>query len=214
MSTLPRPRREGAWTELLLRAFALTTYAVLVGNVARAWWADPSRITLLLLLASESFTLGLVLLARRAGGRDLSPIAMAATLYAAFFFVFFQYQGTQHLAPEWLGATLQLAGLGWQVASKVALGRCFGLLPASRGLVTRGPYRVVRHPIYLGYFIAHIGFLVTNFSWVNLFVLATLYLAQTVRMQREEAVLRAGEQGAQYQAYCTLVRYRLVPRVF
>ena len=208
------PLREGALTELLLRAFALATYGVLVGNVAMAWWADTSRITLLLLLASESFTLGLVLFARRAGGRDLSPIAMTATLYAAFFFVFFEYRGTQHLAPEWLGAALQLAGLGWQVASKVALGRCFGLLPASRGLVTHGPYRVVRHPIYLGYLISHIGFLLTNFSWVNLLVLATLYVAQTVRMQREEAVLQAGDHGAQYQTYCAAVRYRLLPYLF
>jgi protein-S-isoprenylcysteine O-methyltransferase Ste14 len=214
VKTQPAIQREGALTELLLRTFALATYGVLVGNVAMAWWADTSRITLLLLLATESFTLGLVLFARRAGGRDLSPIAMAATVYAAFFFVFFEYKGTQHLVPEWLGATLQFVGLGWQVASKAALGRCFGLLPASRGLVTHGPYRVVRHPIYLGYLIAHVGFLLTNFSWFNLLVLATLYLAQTVRMQREEAMLQAGEHGGQYHAYCTLVRYRLVPYLF
>lgn len=206
--------RDGALTETLLRAFALATYGVLVSNVAMAWWADTSRVTLLLLLASESFTLGLVLFARRAAVRDLSPIALAATLYAAFFFVFFQYQGTQHLVSEWLGAALQLTGLAWQTVSKVALGRCFGLLPASRGLVTHGPYRIVRHPIYLGYLIAHVGFLLSNFSWINLFVLAALYLAQTVRMQREEAVLHAGERHAEYQAYCTEVRYRIVPYVF
>ena len=141
-------------------------------------------------------------------------IAMAATLYAAFFFVFFQYQGTRHLIPEWLGATLQLTGLAWQAASKMVLGRCFGLLPAARGLVTRGPYRLVRHPIYLGYLISHVGFLLTNFSWRNVLVLAALYLAQTVRMQREEAMLNAGERRTEYEAYCASVRYRIVPYVF
>ena len=35
--------REGALTEWLLRAFALLIYGLAVANLARAWWADPSR---------------------------------------------------------------------------------------------------------------------------------------------------------------------------
>jgi protein-S-isoprenylcysteine O-methyltransferase Ste14 len=206
--------RDSALTEGLLRIFALLALSFFVTNIAYHWWADTERITLLLLLISEAFTLALVLFARRAIVRDMSPLAMGSTLYACFFFVLFIYDGTNHLAPEWVAASLQLAGMAWQLASKATLGRCFGLLPAARGLVTRGPYRVVRHPIYLGYLISHIGFLLGNFSWLNLGVLALLYAAQVVRMLREEAMLASGEQRSAYNKYCATVRYRLVPFVF
>jgi protein-S-isoprenylcysteine O-methyltransferase Ste14 len=206
--------RDSALTEGLLRAFAVLAYGLMVGNVAYHWWADTSRYTLLLLLLTEGFTLALVLIARRAVVRELSPVALLATMYAVFYFAFFGYAGTVRMIPEWIGVTLQFVGLAWQVFAKATLGRSFGLLPADRGLVTNGPYRVVRHPIYLGYLIAHIGFLLSNFSLQNLLVLTLLYLAQALRMWREEAVLKAGAQRAAYEAYCATVRYRIVPYLY
>lgn len=203
---------EGRLTEWLLRSFALLALAFVLARWGYAWWQDPSRGTLLLLIVSESYTLALVLLARRAERRDLSLPAIAATLYATGFVALLTPSGTQARAPEWVGASLQLAGLLWQFSAKVALGRSFGLLPAQRGLVVRGPYRVVRHPIYLGYLIGHAGFLLVNASPRNAAVLALLYVAQVVRMRREEAVLDDAQTG--YRAYRRRVPWRLIPFVY
>lgn len=207
-STAPQ---EGALTEWLLRGFALVIYGVAVSNIAQAWWADRSRITLLLLLLTEGYTLALVLIARRAGSRDMTPLAVLATGYAAFFFVLLKPEGTQRFVPEAAGIALQVIGMAWQMASKYALGRSFGLLPAARRIVVAGPYRVVRHPIYLGYLISHIGFLLVNFSWRNLAVIAVLYAAQVYRIGREEAVLAS---SSDYRAYQGRVRWRLLPLVY
>ena len=207
-----KPAAEGRWTEWLLRGFALLLMALIVVRWGHAWMLDHSRWTVLLLLVSEGYTLMLVLLAHRAVQRDLSPLAMAATIYACCAAALLNDQGTTRLAPEWAGVALQLVSMAWQFTAKVVLGRSFGLLPAQRGLVTAGPYRVVRHPIYCGYLIGHVGFLLANFSWRNAAVLGLLYVAQVIRIQREEAVLAAA--SGDYRHYQQCVRWRLLPLVY
>lgn len=198
-------------TEWLLRGFALLAYGIAVSNLASAWWADPSRLTLLLLLLTEGYTLLLVMTARRASIRDMAPATVVATMVAAFFFVALDARDTTRLIPESAGVVLQVLGTCWQFTSKFFLGRSFGLLPAQRGLVMAGPYRLVRHPIYLGYLIGNTGFLLANFSWWNLGVFAVLYVAQVYRIAREEAVLAASDD---YRAYQQRVRWRLLPFVY
>ena len=206
------PPVEGQSTEWLLRGFALLLMVFIVARWGHAWMVDHSRWTALLLLVSEGYTLLLVLLAHRAIQRDLSAAAMAATIYATCSGVLLGDEGTARLAPEWVGAGLQLASMLWQFTAKVFLGRSFGLLPAQRGLVMTGPYRLVRHPIYFGYLIGHIGFLLANFSWRNAAVLALLYVAQVIRIQREETVLASNDED--YGRYQQRVRWRLLPFVY
>jgi protein-S-isoprenylcysteine O-methyltransferase Ste14 len=208
----PAPATEGRLTEWLLRGFALLVFVFVVARWGQAWLADRGRWTALLLLVSEGYTLALVLCARRATHRDMSVPAAAATIFATCFVVLLGAQDTGRLVPEWAGAGLQVASMAWQFTAKIFLGRSFGLLPAQRGLVTGGPYRLVRHPIYFGYLVGHIGFLLANFSWRNVAVLAVLYVAQVIRIAREETILSATDAG--YLRYRHLVRWRLVPFVF
>jgi protein-S-isoprenylcysteine O-methyltransferase Ste14 len=210
------PSQEGQLTEWLLRSFAALLLAFIVVRWGYAWVNEPARLSLLFLLISESYTLLLVLLARRAGARDMSLPAMLATAYAIGFMLLLEPQGTLRLVPEAVGVTLQMLSIAWQFTAKVFLGRSFGLLPAHRGLVMRGPYRFVRHPIYFGYLVGHVGFLLVNFSWRNAIVLGVLYAAQVVRIQREEAMLSqgSGQAGSDYRHYQTRVRWRLLPFVY
>ena len=55
-----------------------------------------------------------------------------------------------------------LLGTVFTIWSLAVLGRCFGLFPEVRGLVLRGPYRLVRHPVYLGEIVAALGLLLAK----------------------------------------------------
>ena len=104
-----------------------------------------------------------------------------------------------------------LLGLYVQISAKVILGRSFGLIAANRGIKVAGPYRIVRHPIYAGYIITHVGFLLGFPSLWNLGLYSTQLLVQVARLLREEHLLK---QDLSYRAYAANVRYRLFPMIF
>src|SRR5256885_15200458 len=117
-----------------------------------------------------------------------------------------------HSSP-WLalaGEAIATVSCLWLLASVLALGRCFGVLPEARGLVTRGPYRAVRHPVYLGEIAACAGLALAAPSLRNGLVLAVFVGAQLVRMGFEERALT--HAFPEYAAYAERTP-RLIPRL-
>lgn len=110
-----------------------------------------------------------------------------------------------------LCSAILLVGFYVQVASKVILGRSFGVVAANRGVKIEGPYRFVRHPIYAGYTIVHVGFLLGFPSLHNLILYSVTLAIQIARLMREERLLK---QDPSYREYASRVRYRLIPMVF
>jgi protein-S-isoprenylcysteine O-methyltransferase Ste14 len=116
--------------------------------------------------------------------------------------------------PYWgveAGLGLQLAGLAVALASLAALGRSFGFVAADRGLVTRGPYAVVRHPVYAAYVLIQCGYVLQAISVRNIAVLAVATGCNAGRAICEERILA---ERSDYAAYRKGVRSRLLPGVW
>jgi protein-S-isoprenylcysteine O-methyltransferase Ste14 len=108
------------------------------------------------------------------------------------------------------GDVLAVTACAWLLVSVLTLGPCFGVLPEARGLVMRGPYRFVRHPVYLGEIGAVAGLTLSSSAAWSFAVLGAFVAAQLVRMHMEEDALTAA--FPEYRRYATQTG-RLLPRL-
>jgi protein-S-isoprenylcysteine O-methyltransferase Ste14 len=116
--------------------------------------------------------------------------------------------------PHWgvvAGLDVQLVGLAICVASFVALGRSFGFAAADRGLKRRGPYALVRHPIYASYFLLQGGYVLQSMSWRNALVMFVVCSCNVGRAVAEERLLASNGPYAEYREN---VRWRLLPGIW
>ena len=143
--------------------------------------------------------------------RSREPIAFLAFGVALTAIVLLrQPSGTESTTVVLIGDLVALASCVWLLAAVLALGRCFGMLPEARGLVTRGPYAIVRHPVYVGEFGTFAGFLVAAPTAWNLSCILAFCAAQAVRMRLEErALTREFPEYTEYAARTPLVVPRL-----
>jgi protein-S-isoprenylcysteine O-methyltransferase Ste14 len=115
------------------------------------------------------------------------------------------------LVPQSLTIAASVAGLAIVIAGKITLGRSFGLMPANRGVVSSGVYRIVRHPIYLGYLVTHVAFLAATPSAWNI---AALFAADAALLARAVCEEKTLSRDARYRTYQQAVRWRVCPGVF
>jgi protein-S-isoprenylcysteine O-methyltransferase Ste14 len=116
-----------------------------------------------------------------------------------------------HILALVAGPLLYFPGMGLALWGRLALGENYfvstGLgaqLFANQQLVTRGPFAIVRHPMYTGLILAAVGSLFIYHTWTTL-LFVCFSPGLFFRARREEAAL-AAEFGEQWQEYCKSVQ--------
>ena len=196
--------------ELLARATICVLFTLLSVNLLQGY-LQTGHITGLLLLVSEFLVVVLTFVRRPANLVDRSASAAFITLVSAFGPLLLRVSDQAGLLPDAATAAMLALGVIVVVAGKLTLGRSFGLVPANRGVVVAGPYAFVRHPIYTGYLVTHIAFLLAHPHFWNIVLVAISDTALIVRALVEERVL---DHDAHYRAYCQRVGWHFVPGLF
>jgi protein-S-isoprenylcysteine O-methyltransferase Ste14 len=140
-----------------------------------------------------------------------SSIAVVASYaYPYLLVLWFGWYPGAELWPT-LGEVLVIISACASLLSLVSLGRSFGIRPALRHLQTHGAYRVVRHPMYLSYFISDVGYTMQEWNVGAVLLVLAGWLALFYRIHAEERVL---SRATGWSAYVAMVPYRLLPGVW
>jgi len=115
------------------------------------------------------------------------------------------------LAQTVIASLLSLVGTGLSLFALAHLGRSFSLMAEARRLVTSGPYRIVRHPLYVFEAVASLGILLQFFSIYTVLIYVAHCFLQVQRMKNEEAVLEG--VFPEYQTY-KLKTARVIPGIY
>lgn len=149
----------------------------------------------------------------RAASTTGSSMAKLAAVVASWLPLALPYVGgATPSAGMLLASTVLLtAGMVWAVVALRTLGRSFSIVAQARAVVQRGPYAVVRHPLYLGELVAALGVVLRAPSALGLGLWFALAAMQGFRTHHEELVLSAALPD--YDGYRAVTRWRIVPGV-
>ena len=194
----------------LARIFIVALFSFMAVRIA-ANFLETGRVTGLLLLASEALVVVLTVFRRAPLAVDRSLRARVLTTLAMMGPPLVAPGVSTPVVDDMVSALFGGVGLSVVVVGKISLGRSFGLIPANRGIVSTGLYRLVRHPIYLGYLITHVAFVAANPGPWNLVILLVSDIALMARAVCEEQTLA---KDPEYRNYQSRVRWRVVPGIF
>lgn len=193
--------------------------ANLVGAVGAAYFVKATvqfyvrthRFIGVALLAQQVWVVVAYLVRRPARAVSARPVDWALAFGGTFGGVLLRPSGVHYHWGVTIGLWVQILGLAMCVASFLTLGRSFGFAAADRGLVTRGPYAIVRHPVYASYLFVLSGYLLQSISVRNALVILLVTSCNVGRAVVEDRLLATSER---YEAYRNRVRWSLLPGIW
>ncbi len=114
---------------------------------------------------------------------------------------------------QYVGLTLCSLGVLTAISARIARGKyapSWGFHDQVK-LVTRGPYRVIRHPNYLFYCFMFVGFPLLSGFWLSFLTVIGIY--GYVRVIEDEEKLLLRHFGKEYEEYQSRT-WRLIPLVW
>ncbi len=120
-------------------------------------------------------------------------------------------RASDNFAIMLLANLIAIFGLAISLYSLSVLGRNFSVIPQARMLVRTGPYRIVRHPVYLGELISTFGIVLARLSISAIVVFSLITILVIFRALHEEKLL-AGT-FPEYDPHF-LKRARFIPGIF
>ena len=190
---------------IVTAVFGVFTYRLFMS------FAETFSVLSMLLFVAEALPFIYIVLRAPSASLSQKPVDWGFGILGSVAPLLIKPVPAEPLVPILLCFLLMVAGIFFQISAKVVLGRAFGIIAANRGVRILGPYRFLRHPMYAGYTMTHIGFLLAMPSPINAAFYAGALALQIVRIYREERVLM---QDVSYRAFAARVRYRLLPGVF
>lgn len=112
------------------------------------------------------------------------------------------------IIPQVLG----LALFFWAVASiNTSTLNVFPVVRKNAKFVHRGPYRMIRHPMYVSLFLYFVPLCIVHFSWCRLAAILVLLIDLVIKIEYEEKLLTA--KFPDYSQY-RKTTYRLIPYIY
>jgi protein-S-isoprenylcysteine O-methyltransferase Ste14 len=118
---------------------------------------------------------------------------------------------TDQALPNLVSTACVLIGTIMMIVTIRHLGRSFSLVPQARSVVQTGPYRWIKHPLYLAEEITILGVVLQHLSLATVIVLVLHIGVQVCRILYEEDLLR--RNCPEYSSY-EASRWRLIPYVW
>ena len=147
--------------------------------------------------------------------KEISPFLLILVLGAAIAIGYARIG----VLPAWLfypGEILFVLGYGLTIYSIFLLGRYYStyveVLPQHK-IIEKGPYRIIRHPNYLGQMVGVIGIGLALQSWAALLVLLIIGAGYFAYRIRNEERFLVNEIGENYSDYVKRTK-RLIPSVY
>ena len=111
------------------------------------------------------------------------------------------------------GLLITVVGAALAVAALASLGSNFSIVPEAQSLVVTGPYRSIRHPMYLAEILMILGIVLSDPRITYVIGATGVFGLQVYRIRVEEQLLLAAFPNA-YEDFIARTRYRLLPHVW